>query len=125
MKTFLFLDDTQERHDIFNKICQNLDVVCIHSYTAAQAITELGALPKFDCVFLDHDLEETCQDENGQAVAEFIALHMDFEKRPKNIVIHSWNPDGARAMENILLDNGVKNVKRVPFTFKFSEQMNP
>ena len=118
MKNFLFLDDTKERHEHFDKICQNLNVDVWHYYNASQAIRSLEK-QKFDCVFLDHDLEDTGRD-TGQVMADFIALHILFETRPSNVVIHSWNPEGALAMENVLKDNGFDNVKRVPFSFKNS-----
>lgn len=116
MKNFLFLDDTDARHERFAEICKDLGVRVWHVRTASQAIRAIEG-NRFDCVFLDHDLEDTCTD-TGQVVADFIALHVLFDNRPKQVIIHSWNPEGAITMENVLKDNGFLNVKRIPFTFQ-------
>jgi hypothetical protein len=119
-KTFLFLDDTKERHDHFYRLCSNLDVITFHAWGVRRAIHLLRDPPfgsVFDCVWLDHDLEDTGL-ETGYVVAEHIALHLPMSMRPRNVVIHSWNADGAIAMESILLINGYTSVKRVPFSFK-------
>ncbi|CAB4131551.1 hypothetical protein UFOVP276_12 [uncultured Caudovirales phage] len=123
MKTFLFLDDTKERHDHFANICHSLPVVVHHAWNVAEAIGLLISPPydmPYDCVWLDHDLEDTDKDNTGYIVAKYIGAHMHSDMWPKNIVIHSWNPTGAIDMEAILLIHGYKNVKRVPFSFKES-----
>jgi hypothetical protein len=117
MKKFLFLDDTQERHDHFTNICKDLNVFVVHCKTALEAINAMFNM-KFDCVFLDHDLEDTDPNSTGQTVAEFIALHLDHYKVPRNIIIHSWNPEGAKKMENVLKLANIQNVKRIQFSFK-------
>lgn len=116
MKRFLFLDDTDARHKRFDSICEHLDVEVWHAYTVQDAIKRLDNIARFDCAFLDHDLEER-EEWNGWVVAKYIALHMDSEHQPLNVVIHSWNPDGALDMEKILRENGYSNVKRVPFSY--------
>lgn len=122
-KLFLFLDDTEERHRHFYNLCSQLDVITFHAYNVRRALHLLHDPPfglPFDCVWLDHDLEDTGA-ETGYVVAEHIALHLPIAMWPKNVVIHSWNPEGAIAMEHILKDNGFINVKRVPFSFKESD----
>lgn len=116
MKRFLFLDDTKARHERFDRICETLDVEVWHAYTVKDAITRLNNIARFDCAFLDHDLEE--RDEwNGWVVAKYIALHMPSHLQPLGVVIHSCNPDGALDMERILKENGYTNVRRVPFSY--------
>ena len=115
-KRFLFLDDTEERHEHFDRICEALSVDVWHVYTVKQAIDRLKSDDRFDCVFLDHDLDER-DDWNGWVVAKFIAVHMDRGNQPRNVVIHSWNPAGADDMESVLLDSGYRNVRRVEFSF--------
>lgn len=117
-KQFLFLDDTAARHERFDEICQSLNVEIWHVRTTEQAIRLLKK-QKFDCVFLDHDLEETELDDTGFVVASFIALHLDPNKLPKSVVIHSRNPEGAERMETVLRDHGFNNVRRVPFSSHF------
>lgn len=120
MKKFLFLDDTPERHEHFDKLCQNLDVEVWHAWNVRQAIDRLRKV-RFDTVWLDHDLEDTDRDNTGFVVAKFIAIHLGVDRQPENVIIHSWNPDGAQDMANILRDNGFRNVKRIPFSFKETE----
>ena len=42
-KKFMFLDDTQIRHDIFDKICQDLNVEVWHVFNVEQAINRLNS----------------------------------------------------------------------------------
>ena len=115
MKYFLFLDDSQERHDKFDAICKDLDVEVIHVFTAMEAIRALKMFRIFDCAFLDHDLEDTDLEDTGFVVAGFIALHCNPAYVPKNVVIHSWNPEGADAMKKVLTNFSSINVTVVPF----------
>lgn len=115
MKRWLFLDDTQERHDLFDAYVKatgaNIEVV--HKRTVAGAVAEM-CRERFDCVWLDHDLDDTDPWSTGWEVAEFIALHQDLAYRPRHVVVHSWNPTGAASMERTLADAGV-SVSRVAF----------
>jgi hypothetical protein len=79
--------------------------------TADEAISYL-ALEHFDFVFLDHDLGimdqyGTAPAGNGKMVAKFIASQGYIGD---NVVIHSWNPDGAAEMKNAL-----RNACVIPF----------
>lgn len=112
MKRFLFLDYMAERHERFNEICAGLGVDVWHCYTVHQAKVRLDAGMQFDCAFLDHDLGD--DGSTGLDVAEMIA-EMPPNMRPKNVVIHSWNSEGAARMEDALAD--VRNVKHVRFSF--------
>jgi CheY-like chemotaxis protein len=114
-KRFLFLDDDPRRHNAFSKMCQEFGVTACMVSTVTQAISALNTW-SFDCIFLDHDLDITDPEETGQAVAEFIALHLAFDWRPSAVVIHSHNPEGAIRMEQILQDGNFHNVKRLPFS---------
>jgi CheY-like chemotaxis protein len=122
MKRFLFLDDQPERHKRFNEICAPLNVRVRGAWSAEDAIRALSSCEVFDCVWLDHDLGDygnyLYEPSTGLVVAQFIALHLPIEKLPRNVIIHSWNPSGARAMERTLRENGYLNVKRVEFSFR-------
>lgn len=118
----LFLDDDQERHDAFRKrMPAPLEIVSV--YTVAQAKESLDRNNPFLEAHLDHDLADYgprdmygYRDEyTGQHVAHYIA-RMPAEKRPNLVRIHSWNPDGARAMHEILQGAGVRVFRR-PFSF--------
>jgi len=58
MKKFLFLDDSQERHDRFAALCRPLGVEVCHVKTVTDAIRAVSTT-KFDTVWLDHDLEDS------------------------------------------------------------------
>jgi hypothetical protein len=124
VKKWLFLDDTEERHIAFRSMVSpyGKGVTVIYTYTAADAITLLNS-EQFDCVFLDHDLEDTDPDCTGQTVAEFIALHMDRNSLPRHSVIHSWNPEGAARMVAALRGAGL-SVTQVPFSNGSSRSFN-
>ena len=118
----LFLDDDTERRDAFDKMHRHANMI-VFTKTVTGAKDALRAI-RFDVAFLDHDLADYGpydmyghRDEyTGQHVATFIAA-MPAEFRPDAVVIHSWNPDGAKAMERILKQAGVK-CSRKPFEFK-------
>jgi CheY-like chemotaxis protein len=84
--------------------------------TAAQAIRMLEKYSPYDLVSLDHDLggKIYCPSDgnSGYMVARHIA-QMSFEKLPKRVIIHSFNPVGAENMQNVL--SGIVRVIRQPF----------
>lgn len=110
----LFLDDMKERHDRFDAMTEGHEVW--HAWDAKQAIDRLGERV-YDVAFLDHDLadmhyedyhakRESVPNGTGQEVAQFIA-QMPADKRPLHVLVHSWNPIGATAIERILRAAGV------------------
>ncbi len=113
---WLFLDDSEHRHLHFRtNLAGNLSSVVVdYVYTAKEAIDAL-AKKVYDCVYLDHDLEDTDPAFSGQVVAEYIALHQHQIDQPKFVVIHSHNPDGALRMKEALKDCGMPVVLK-PFT---------
>ena len=111
----MVLDDNVERHNAFDN-CFNKDQV-EHAWTYWDAVALLDS-ELFDLVYLDHDLNDfehtsiaQCswgdRELTGVDIARFIALELDVSKRPKRVIVHSWNPDGARLMVNILRDVGI------------------
>lgn len=116
MKKFLFLDDSQERHNMFLEILRSTGKPCWTSscHTVDEAIHDLKEYSPFDCVYLDHDLDDTDPHKTGMAVAEFIALHLDRDLLPKKVIIHSHNPDGATRMAKIIRESGIP-VEKIPF----------
>jgi NAD+-processing family protein with receiver domain len=108
----LFLDDQKVRHTAFAHIYSNHDITHARNYT--QCIISLRSDGPFDVALLDHDLGE---EHTGSDVARFIASELDVCLRPKQVVIHSWNPTGARHMQQILQSVGISAVC-APFTLK-------
>lgn len=110
-KRVLLLEDDPRRVEWFRqRICQ-LD----HADSVEGAIALLSN-NRYDFVFLDHDLgtlhyagEAASLDDKapGQAVAKHLA---SLGWIGDNVVIHSWNPDGAKMMKNLL-----RNAYAIPF----------
>lgn len=110
MKIF-FLDDDKDRHRQFKMNRIGMDITAVWTYEDACAIL---AKTVFDVAYLDHDLSEFAAagfpregEKTGTHVAEFIAA-MPAERRPKRIIIHSFNDEGRRRMGKILSDVGVR-----------------
>jgi CheY-like chemotaxis protein len=84
--------------------------------TAEQAINLLEKYSPFDTVTLDHDLggKIYCPSDemSGFAVAEYISK-MHKEKLPKQVIVHSFNPDGAAKMTKVM--HGIVPVIIKPF----------
>lgn len=107
----LFLDDDTTRHKSFIRNRIGMDITAVRSYEAAcQALSET----LFDVAYLDHDLSEMAaagmpasDEKTGTHVAEFIAS-LPEDKRPKRVVIHSFNDYGRKRMWGILRDAGVE-----------------
>lgn len=113
----LFLDDNKERHAAFRRmsIGDNVD----YAFSATEAISMLDKAPEpYDVASLDHDLDEYAQmgqtprELTGEAVAKHIAL-MSATRRPKKIVVHSFNGTGAAKMIAALRDAGVRAFWRI------------
>lgn len=98
----LILDDDSNRLEEFKK--RLIGHQYILSETSKDAINALESQDIFDWCFLDHDLGDqtyvTSGENTGWEVAKWISEHP--EKRPKNIILHTLNPNGARAMQQIL-----------------------
>jgi CheY-like chemotaxis protein len=111
----LVLDDDSRRHEWFDGNIEAHDAV----WSAEEARRALRENPRYDLVFLDHDLAEDYSvvpavwGEDGRTVARFIAA-MPADKRPGLAHIHSSNWGGASEMEAILTAAGVR-VARAEF----------
>lgn len=99
----LFLDDDPNRRRIAREHFIGHELS--EAETAKQAIDMLDKYSPFDLVHLDHDLGGEVfvpSDEvSGFAVAQHICS-MEKAKRPRRIVVHSFNPVGANNMMHIL-----------------------
>ena len=119
----LFLDDAESRHNYFRG--QSIGHSVDHVWTAAEAIEALNTREPYDVACLDHDLEAAhypgmaeagivATTPTGQAVADHIAS-MPEEKRPRRVIVHSFNPAGAVSMERALRGALRDGVLRIPF----------
>ena len=119
----LILDDSKERHDIFNELYVDHDVK--HVYRYHDCIDEL-VKSAWDIVHLDHDLGEEVKDADttidswghkriltGMDVVNWI-LDCPPSMIPNYIIVHSTNPIGGSAMYQALKKAGI-NCARQPF----------
>lgn len=122
----LVLDDDDYRHFMFNIAFKNHYVKNVRN--VAEAVEALKE-ETWDLVQLDHDLADVHYHElkagkvgelTGMDVAVHIARYMDREKLPTRVVVHSWNPPGAKAMVEILRDAGISVVYQ-PFNPDMAE----
>jgi CheY-like chemotaxis protein len=100
MRIFI-LEDMQIRINIFKKWYEAHELVIVTN--AEEAINILSKDLEWDVLFLDHDLGGkifvSIKDENtGSRVAKFLC-NKSIKGR---IIIHSWNPVGAKNMLNYL-----------------------
>jgi CheY-like chemotaxis protein len=112
----LVLDDDLDRHYTFARVFADAKHQSVHVQTVAKCIEALKET-KFDLVYLDRDLSDFC-DENkvvgmygtqeftGEDVANWMAKELPEERRPKEVVVHSWNQPGAARMILTLRDAG-------------------
>lgn len=123
MSRVLVLDDMPERHEVIGPMLRGLghDVVEARSY--AEAVEALSG-KRFEEMWLDHDLEDfeiadldaehaphlvvpgERTGKTGTHVVEAICA-LPSSKAPRLVVIHSWNPEGARRMAAILSGFGI------------------
>lgn len=119
MKKVFFLDDDETRHRRFMRAAIGYDVTQAWEYeSAVKALSE----NVFDVAYLDHDLsieaamgELVADEKTGTHVAEFIA-GLPPERRPKFVIVHSFNPVGRMRMRSILQSVGVECIIE-PFAF--------
>lgn len=117
----LILDDDENRHGTFAHWF--IDHYVCHAYTFDEFVNAI-LNETWDIVFLDHDLNDygkTSIGDKGYGQVEMTGLdaasqmaRIPQEKRPFQVVVHSWNPPGAANMVDLLNDMGF-NVLRWEF----------
>ena len=118
----LILDDDPERHDYFRKTLTGH--MTMHTSTYRGAVLMLSSMPRFDVAYLDRDLNDwgsVSKDERGnkltgEDVADFIVNELPEQQRPKQVVVHSQNEDGAQHMFDTLDGAGIYTTL-VPFPY--------
>ena len=97
----LVLEDDHSRVAVFQKNLIGTNTVFVETVEDAIANLESNA---WDYLFLDHDLGGEQMVESGEgtgyAVAEWLVENPD--RKPVNIVIHSYNPVGAQNIKKAL-----------------------
>lgn len=107
----LILDDQAERHEIFQKIYHNHDVVSVFKYS--EFVEQLGER-RWDLIHLDHDLGDFVSNpdtwvDGWGCIREFTGCEaakrvceLNVEQQPNRVIVHSINPVGARTMLQML-----------------------
>lgn len=115
----LFLDDNELRHEAFRSLPLSFDTV-IHSYSYEEAVNALKQVD-FNILFLDHDLSEEdimCtpgidnRGKTGTDLARWIVTAPI--KRPDLVILHTFNPVGAKTMKYIFTGVGIPTIE-LPF----------
>jgi len=95
----LLIEDSQERINQFKEWFPcNIDIA-----EDAKTAIELLKINTYNLFFFDHDLGglvfvDSKEENTGYTVAKYIAEN----KIKGNAIIHSWNPEGAKNIQNIL-----------------------
>lgn len=141
----LVLDDDDNRHAYFRRQFIGHDVTHVHTYSECMAA--LLSTPNFEVVFLDHDLNDNGyrsladsrpghtpkdptfysgppEELDGRCVAEDMVTILPEDKRPYQVIVHSWNPEGAKEMLATLRDGGYENLVRWEFNPKVDLKLN-
>ncbi len=105
----LFLDDEQWRHTIAEQRYGQKFVV-FHCRTVSQVAACLEGA-RFDVISLDHDLLGR---RTGMDAAKLVG-DLFSDRRPAQIIIHSWNLPAAQAMFQHLSSKGYPFVLLQPF----------
>ncbi|HKX33194.1 MAG TPA: cyclic-phosphate processing receiver domain-containing protein [Blastocatellia bacterium] len=112
----LILEDDAERNRKLRHALIGHDAT--FTTTAAEAIEALSKFERFDVASLDHDLGGgqmlPSDEQSGYAVAEFI-VSMGAGKWPTLIIVHSFNPAGAKRMCDCLSFCEAIEIRRAAF----------
>lgn len=112
MRIFV-LEDDRQRNLLFREAAIGLDATFAVSYGEAR----LKYTPPYDVLFLDHDLGDRVfvpsSDENtGATFARWLPVCTTTPAT--TAIVHSYNPDGAETMRDILTKKGY-DVHVIPF----------
>lgn len=119
----LILDDDDVRHEYYTEKYAGAR----HTWTFWEFVADLDRGSPWDLIHLDHDLGDLVTGDtyidgwgktrefNGQHAAQKICELSD-DRLPKQVIIQSVNPEGAKAMRQMLLRRGIPTVWQ-PFSF--------
>src|ERR1700729_14915 len=123
----LILDDSKTRHKILARRFLNHNVVAVYTYN--EFVEKLDC--QYDLMMLDHDLEEhdnpSSYIDGWKKKQYYTGMHaamrvceLDDKLKPKQVIIHSLNPAGAKVMQ-IDLEKASIEVVLEPFNYKDDE----
>jgi hypothetical protein len=109
----LFIDDTQERHTIVERILSPVHVV-LHAYNYADAIEILeNSQRPIGLAMFDHDLgdflieDDDLVEYDGNKIASYVLRQLSPDKFPARAIVHSWNSGGAENIASKLRSAGI------------------
>ncbi len=102
MRRLLFLDDDPERCRKVQQAAPYADIF----HTAFGAISALF-VSDYEIVSLDHDLGSQTMVDSGPGTGYEVACFIAKSKRPKLVVLHSFNRVGVQNMARVLISSGV------------------
>lgn len=118
MRVFVLEDDAY-RIERFHEECrtEGHDLTLTDHLTGARGAYSLYTGP-YDRVYLDHDLGQrqfvdSADEETGAAFVRWMPKATDLDQ--PEIIVHSYNPDGAREMVRGLREKGYRHVVAWPF----------
>jgi CheY-like chemotaxis protein len=102
----LILDDDEARHLTFKLSLPNYKRR--HVRTAKQAILAIEKEPRFDVIYLDHNLEQSGPHAGtGMDVAKYLAHEVDPDRYPDHVYIHSQNRRRSSVMARVMRRSGL------------------
>lgn len=112
-RRILVIDDDPVRHAGFDLHFPAPVYEVVHAHTYSEGLDALRNKGPWDLACLDHDLGDLNNDADfivgGYGQPYFLTgldlaiwLRDNLASCPRNILIHSWNPDGAKNMESVL-----------------------
>ena len=126
MKLFILEDDPQ-RIRLFREVMFSRSTTPFHDATFAEKLEGDGGAfelfePPYDLICLDHDLGgrqmvDSDEEETGAAFVRWMTQAFSPEElsRETEIIIHSYNYEGAREMARLLREAGFKRTLVQPF----------
>lgn len=124
MKRIFILEDDPARITAFKFAIDGKAEVTVAQWVHGQYGAIESYKPPYDLLLLDHDLGgqtfvDSSEENTGAGFVRWLGKAPETD-RP-DIIIHSWNPDGGRAMARELVQNGWTNVVRFAFDAKLLE----
>lgn len=104
MKKIFILEDNEQRIHWFMEqfMFENVTIVN-NSWDAIRILNNI----KYDVIYLDHDLGyRTMVESKDENTGVFVAKNINETNKDTEVIVHSWNPSGAKNIANCLVNNG-------------------
>lgn len=118
MRVFILEDDPVRQIGFMGALLGHEVTMCASVLNAKEAFK-----PPYDIILLDHDLGglqmvDSADEDTGYQFAVFMCEQPTWlSYRSSQVIVHSFNPEGAQKMANLLHEDGYKVVK-IPYGTK-------